>query len=138
MRLLQSLGLALLMLSPAAAQEDPGAWQDAVTGQIEALRAHDSEAALGFAAEAFRTQFAESPETFYQAIVASGYGPIAQSRSHSFGETSKVSDTLVTQVVNVTGFDGKLYQAIYQLADEPEQGWRVVAVALRPESGIGI
>jgi hypothetical protein len=131
------VALAALM-TPVVAQDDAVPWQATVTGQIEAFRAEDGAAALEFAAEAFRTQFQGQPEAFFAAIIASGYEAIVDSRSHSFGEFNKVSETTVMQVVTFVGPDQGLYEALYQLADEPGEGWRVQGVALRREAGVGI
>lgn len=124
-------------LVPAVGQ-DESPWQAAITGQVEALRAHDGALALTFAGAAFRSQFEGKPEVFDEAIAASGYGPIAESRTHSFGAINRIDDVTVTQVVMFIGKDQKLYEAIYQLNDEEGEGWRVSAVALRQETGIGI
>ena len=139
MRVIFALAMLLLALAiPALAQTDEAPWQASVTGQIEAFRAGDGETALSFAGAGFRTQFAEQPEAFVAAIAASGYAAIVQSRSHSFGEFNKVSDTSVLQVVKFVGPNQSLYEAMYQLTDEPDEGWRVQGVALRKQAGIAI
>lgn len=138
MRMIFALMLLLPLLQPALAQSDAAPWQASITGQVEAFRAGDGKAALAFAGQGFRTQFEGEPEAFYAAITAAGYGAIAESRSHSFGEFNRVSDTAVLQVVNFVGRDQSLYEALYQLADEPGEGWRVQGVALRKEAGLGI
>jgi hypothetical protein len=138
MRVIFALMVLLPLLQPALAQTEPAPWQATITGQVEAFRAGDGEAALTFAGEGFRTQFEGQPDAFYAAIMAAGYGAIAESRSHSFGEFNIVSDTAVVQVVNFVGRDQSLYSALYQLADEADEGWRVQGVALRKEAGLGI
>ena len=127
----------MVLLSPAVAQDD-APWQATVTGQIEAFRAQDGAAALQFAGEAFRVQFDGQPEAFYAAIIASGYEPIVRSRSHSFGEFKTMSAARVVQIVDFVGSDQGLYQALYELGDEPGEGWRVLGVVLRREAGVGI
>lgn len=138
MRILLAFAMMVALLLPAAAQDEAAPWQAAVTGQIEAFRAQDGAKALTFAAEGFRTQFEGQPDAFYAAIIATGYQPIVDSRSHSFGEFTKVSDTVVMQVVKFVGPDQGLYEALYQLGDEPGEGWRVLGVALKKEQGVGI
>ena len=138
MRVFLALALMMTLLLPAAAQDDAAPWQATVTGQIEAFRAKDGAAALGFAGQGFRTQFEGQPEAFYAAIVATGYQPIVDSRSHSFGEFNQVSEDVVVQVVRLVGPDQGLYEALYQLGNEPGEGWRVLGVALRKEAGVGI
>lgn len=138
MRILLALALMVGLLAPAVGQTGDAPWQATVTGQIGAFRAKDGAAALSYAGAAFRIQFEGRPDAFYLAIVATGYRAVAESRSHSFGEFTKVSDTVVMQVVNLVGSDQGLYEALYQLIDEPGEGWRVLGVALRKEPGIGI
>ena len=137
MRIIMAWALLLALVFPAQAQESDAPWQATVTGQIEAFRAGDGVAALDFAAAGFKAQFTD-PNDFIKAIAASGYGPIVASRSHSFGDFTKVSDTVVMQVVKLVGPDQGLYEALYQLAEEPDVGWRVQGVALRKEPGVGI
>ena len=138
MRVLTAMAVMLVgVVAPVDAQEE-APWQATITGQIEAFRAEDGAAALSFAGEAFRTQFEGQPEAFYVAIIASGYEPIVESRSHSFGAFNKVDELTVMQVVDFVGPDQGLYAALYQLADEPGEGWRVQGVALRREAGVGI
>lgn len=138
MRVFLALALMMALLFPAAAQDDAAPWQASITGQIEAFRAQDGARALTFAAEGFRTQFEGQPDAFYAAILATGYQPVVDSRSHSFGKSEKVSETIVIQVVELVGPDQGLYEALYQLANEPDEGWRVLGVALKKQAGIGI
>jgi hypothetical protein len=42
------------------------------------------------------------------------------------------------QVVRFVGPDQGLYEALYQLVDEPDVGWRVQGVVLKKEAGIGV
>lgn len=138
MRLWLVLMMMLAALAAPVYAQDDVPWQATVTGQIEAFRAEDGAAALRFAGEGFRLQFDGQPEAFYAAIIASGYEAIVDSRSHSFGEFNRVSETTVLQVVDFVGPDQGLYSALYQLADEPGEGWRVQGVVLRREAGVGI
>ncbi|WP_160300084.1 DUF4864 domain-containing protein [Devosia limi] len=119
------------------AQTEEPPWQAVVTGQIEAFRSGDGAAALEFAGAGFRARYSD-PALFYADILRSGYRPIVESRSHSFGEATQVSDTAVLQVVRFVGPDLGLYEALYQLADEPDAGWRVQGVMLRRDAGVGI
>jgi hypothetical protein len=134
--------LALAPMMPASAQEaTPQAvvsepWQEVITLQIEAFRTKDAPGAFTYAAEAFHAGF-PSAEAFFVAIVGSGYAPIMESRSHSFGAFQKVSDTVVVQQVKFVGEDQGLYEAIYQLTAETA-GWRVSGVQLVKQPGIGI
>lgn len=138
MRLAMALAfLAFLVAAPVVAQKADQPWQAVVTGQIEAFRAGDGAAALELAGAGFKARYSD-PTRFYDDLLRSGYRPIVESRSHSFGEATEVSDTAVLQVVRFVGPDQGLYEALYQLANEPGVGWRVQGVMLRKEAGVGI
>lgn len=127
-----------LLIVPAQAQDKPpeAAWQDVITGQIEAFREHDSPAALSFAGATFKASFTD-PEQFYIAIANMGYSPIMTSRGHTFGPYEMVEAGVVLQRVTLTGNDQSLYDAIYQLNLEPD-GWRVGGVQLVKTPGMGV
>ena len=125
---LSSIGIAL----PQGATP----WQATVTGQIEALQSGEAEIALGLASAVFRETYTD-PQRFLADVKRSGYGPIVEARSHSFGAYEKTESGVVLQVVKLVGPDLDLYEAVYQLLDEPGQGWRVLGVVLRKVPGRG-
>lgn len=125
---LSGIGMAL--------SQEATPWQATVTGQIEALQSGNAEIALGLASAGFRETYSD-PERFLADVKRSGYGPIAEARSHSFGSYEKTESGVVLQVVKLVGPDLDLYEAVYQLMDEPEQGWRVLGVVLRKVPGRG-
>ncbi|MBI4920379.1 MAG: DUF4864 domain-containing protein [Devosia nanyangense] len=130
----------LLMLAmPAKAQDgDPATldWQAVISSQIQAFRDRDAPAALSYAGAAFQEAYTD-PQQFYFAIINSGYGPIAESRSHSFGPYKLLTPDQVLQDVKFTGNDQNLYEAVYQLDKEPD-GWRVHGVQLMKQPGVGV
>jgi hypothetical protein len=131
------LVLAITLSLPASAQDaspPETAWQSVVGGQIEAFRQNDAETAFSFAASGFHTTY-PTAEAFFAVIAASGYAPIVQSRTHSFGSFTQIDDTEVVQEVNLVGRDLTLYVATYRLQQE-EAGWRIVGVALRKVPGL--
>lgn len=140
MRILLSLILTMLMLLPAIGQETASEtpWRAAIDGQIQALRANDGAAALAFAGAAFRAIYKDDPAKFAGDITRSGYGPITQSRSHSFGAFRQVAPGAAVQVVEFVDRDGRVWEALYQLADEDGEGWRVEGVVLRGTAGLGV
>jgi len=134
---------ALALLGAAAVAEEPAAppvtvepWQGVITSQIEAFRMKDAKGAFQWAGAGFQVAF-PSPEAFFIAIVGSGYAPIMESRSHSFGSFRKLGDKAVVQEVKFVGNDQGLYEAFYMLAEEAN-GWRVQGVQLAKQAGVGI
>lgn len=137
--------LALVFLAlfsvvmPVSAQQAPVAptpWQDAISGQIQAFRDHDAPAALSYAGRGFQAAF-PSAEAFFVSIIGSGYAPIMESRSHSFGTFQMIDDKSVAQRVKLTGAKQELYEAVYLLVEEAE-GWRVQGVQLAKTAAVGI
>jgi len=120
-----------------AAAQEPTPWQASVTGQIEALHSGAAEAALSFAGSGFRDVY-DDPQQFLSDIKRSGYGPIVDARSHSFGKFEKTDGGLVLQVVTLVGADQSLYEAVYEMVEEPDVGWRVRGVVLRKVPGLGV
>lgn len=128
---------AAVPMSQASADEaQTPAWQQVISSQIEAFRDKDAVAAFSYAVAKFQADF-PSAQAFFDAIVGEGYAPIMESRSHSFGAFQMVGDSSVLQEVTLMGTDQGLYQAIYQLDDEPN-GWRVEGVVLQKAQGVGI
>jgi hypothetical protein len=135
--------VSLLFMLPAQAQT-PGSWapyplpgwQAVITGQIEAFRQGDAVEALSYAGAPFHEAYPD-PKQFFLAIIASGYAPIALSRSHSFGPFKLVAPDMVLQDVKLVDTDLTLYEAIYQLKKEPD-GWRVSGVQLTKTAGVGV
>lgn len=123
---------------PTFAQDAPKVepWQAVISSQIQAFRDHDAPAALSFAGKGFQTAF-PSPESFFVSIMGSGYAPIMESRSHSFGPFQMVGDKSVAQQVKLTGAKQELYEAVYLLTEE-EGGWRVQGVQLAATAAVGI
>ncbi|MHB1110850.1 MAG: DUF4864 domain-containing protein [Devosia sp.] len=111
-------------------------WQDVITRQIQAFRDHDAPAAFSYAGLGFQASFPNA-ETFFVAIIQSGYAPIMESRSHSFGEFKLIGDMGVLQQVKLIGNDQQLYEAVYQLTEE-SGGWRVQGVQLMQPNGVAI
>ena len=130
----------VLLAGSAARAEDPTPapteWQTVISGQIQAFRDHDAPGALMYAGEAFHKSYPD-PRDFFIAIIQSGYAPIMESRSESFGSYQMIAPDQVAQEVKLTGNDQTIYEAIYVLAKEAD-GWRVHGVQLMKTPGIGI
>ena len=138
-RFCATLMALLVLVQPLAAQEPTALdtpWQDVISSQIQAFREHDAPAAFSYAGAGFQVAY-QNAEVFFEAIVTSGYAPIMESRSHSFGDYELLSARAVVQEVKFVGKDQELYGAIYQLSEE-ENGWRVQGVQLFKQPGIAI
>lgn len=139
MRFIAIVVLIALSLMPnlsSGEERTDAPWQAVISSQIEAFRTKDSAGALAVASAGFRAQF-NDPQLFYEAILAAGYGPIMDSRSHTFAEFQRVGADAAVQIVLIVGPDQGLYQALYEMRHE-DDGWRVFGVALWREEGVGI
>jgi len=128
-----------IWFSGALAQETPAAdtpWQDVISSQIQAFRDHDAPAALSFAGQGFQATF-PSPESFFVTIMSSGYAPIMESRSHTFGSFQIIGDKSVAQLVKLLDKDQKFFEAVYLMTEEAA-GWRVQGVQLAKTGAVGI
>jgi hypothetical protein len=137
--LVSTLFVLLLALPAGAADSAPAGeapWQAVISRQIEAFRAHDAATAFSCAGRGFRVSF-PSAEAFFDAVISSGYAPIMDSQSHSFGEYLRLGAAAAIQQVRLVGNGQERYLAVYQMTAEPE-GWRVQGVQLAREAGIAI
>lgn len=137
---LRALLAVLLMAVPAYAQDaampDDQPWQGIITAQVEAFRGHDAPRAFKYAAAPFQMAF-PSAESFFASIIGSGYGPIMESTTHSFGKSAPLDERSMAQQVMFTGKDLSRYEAIYVLTEE-EGGWRISGVQLVKAPGMGV
>jgi len=115
---------------------DPSAWQDVITGQIQAFHDGDATKALSYAGAAFQKTFTD-PAVFMMSIAQSGYTPIMTSVSHSFGSYSQPDTNSAVQVVKLVGAKQDLFEAIYAMTKEAG-GWRVQGVELMQMPGMGV
>lgn len=134
MRLMLTMILSVLLALGVSAQESDQPWQTSITGQIEAFRSGDGDAALSFASEVFRETY-DDPERFIMDIERLGYGPIVESRSHSFARFETFGPDSAVQIVNFVGPDRSLYEAAYQMTKEGGTDWRVQGVVMRQSQG---
>jgi hypothetical protein len=127
---------APVVSASAAEMPKAAAWQDVITGQVEAFRRADAVAAFKFAGAPFRRAFPDAI-TFMLALVAAGYGPIFTSVSHSFGKFQQMDATTVVQEVTFNGPNQEIYTAVYALTLEAG-GWRIEGVQLTKEDAIAV
>ena len=133
------LSAVLLFVGVARADDpapSPTEWQAVIAGQIQAFRMHDAPGALSFAGDEFKARFVD-PQEFVAMIVGSGYGPIIESRSQTFGEFKLIEPGQVVQEVKLTGNDQSIYEVFYVLGKE-SGAWRVHGVQLAKTQGLGV
>ncbi|MBV9538461.1 MAG: DUF4864 domain-containing protein, partial [Acidisphaera sp.] len=96
--------------------------EQAVTGQIDAFRRDDGEAAFGYASPAIRLLFGTT--TNFMAMVRNGYQPVYRPRSVRFGALAEEGGRIV-QRVDVVGPDGRPAIALYTMQHEADGSWKI-------------
>jgi len=150
--MLKSLALAASLVialssAPAAAQSDGGTllapgglaaseWQSVIHNQIQAFRDLNPAVAFSYSAASFHETF-KTPEDFFVTILNSGYAPVMDSQSESFGPYDQVAPDTVYQDVKFVAKDNQYYEAVYGLTHEVD-GWRVETVVLAKTPGVGV
>jgi Domain of unknown function (DUF4864) len=138
LRFLTGLIVAFLIALPARAEDYSPAVQSAVQEvighQLDAFAADNGATAYSFAAPIIKKIFPE-PETF-MAMVKQGYEPVYRNSSRTFGKL--VTDSLgrPAQIVELTGLNGKRYEALYSMEQQPDGTWKIAGCTLREVPGV--
>ena len=123
--------LSMLLLPAASWAEDPVSNARAViSGQINAFRSDDAEAAYAFASPGIRSTF--RTEFQFLEMVRKTYPPVYRADSYAFGRAKLVGGgELVFQEVLISGSEGKDWTAIYELRLMGDGAYKVNGVRLR-------
>ena len=92
--------------------------QAAIDGQLKAFIANDGAAAYSFAAPNVKRIF-PTVDTFMN-MVTNGYPPVRKPQTYSFGKVQETGPTSIIQQVLIVGPDGKDYEAVYTLEQQPD------------------
>lgn len=119
--------LTALLGNTAAAEPSPAdraAMQQIIADQISAFRADDGTAAYGYASPTVRRVF--PTVDIFMSMVREGYPQVYRPQKYKFDRmgTSPV-DGSPTQHVMIVGPDGKTYEAVYTLQQQPNGDWKI-------------
>ncbi len=130
MRLAPFFAVTMMAIAPAAAGEaEVAAAQATVGNQIEAFRAGDDARAYGYAAPGIRRIFPTLDA--FMAMVKGAYQPVYKPQRYSFGPAEEPGADTVLQRVQLTGPDGKDYEALYSVQRQPDGTYLINGVSLR-------
>ena len=128
-RLLVSALLFVFLLAPARAETaDQSAFQAVISGQLEAFKKDDGQAAYSFAAPIVKGIF-PSAEIF-MGMVKRGYEPIYKNTKYVFSDLKTDSLGRPAQHVIITASDGKRYEAVYAMQQQPDGSWKIAGVQM--------
>ncbi len=101
--------------------------QSLITGQIDAFRADDGQAAWGYASPTIQSYYPTADA--FMAMVKQGYQPVYRPQSVTFGELLDTPAGPI-QKVYITGPDGKAYIAAYGMQRQPDGTWKINGCSL--------
>ena len=110
------------------------AGQATIDGQLKAFMADDGAAAYSFAAPNVKRIF-PTVDTFMN-MVTNGYAPVRKPRTYAFGKVQELSPTSIIQQVLIVGPDGKDYEAVYTLEQQPDGSFRITGCSLRASTSL--
>ncbi|MER9651983.1 DUF4864 domain-containing protein [Mesorhizobium sp. M0152] len=124
----------LLVSSAYAGDTEVRAAQTAIDGQLKAFIADDGATAYSFAAPNVKQIF-PTVDTFMN-MVTNGYPPVRKPRSYSFGKVEETGPGSIVQQVLIVGPDGKDYEAVYTLQQQPDGTFRITGCSLRASNSL--
>ena len=131
-RFLISALLVVFLIVPTSAQsitpQDQTAFQAIIAAQLDAFKKDDGAAAYSYAAPVVQGLFPDAEK--FMTMVKHGYEPIFKNTKHSFGQV--VDDGLghPNQHVIITTSDGKRYEAVYVMQQQPDGSWKIAGVQM--------
>ncbi|AZN99727.1 DUF4864 domain-containing protein [Mesorhizobium sp. M9A.F.Ca.ET.002.03.1.2] len=124
----------ILASSAFAGDAQVKAAQATIDGQLRAFIADDGAAAYSFAAPNVKRIF-PTVDTFMN-MVTNGYPPVRKPQTYSFGKVQEMSPTSIIQQVLIVGPDGKDYEAVYTLEQQPDGSFRITGCSLRASTSL--
>ncbi|WP_214470901.1 DUF4864 domain-containing protein [Mesorhizobium sp. dw_380] len=129
-------GFAFVMLASSAFAGDAEvkAGQAVIDGQLKALIANDGAKAYSFAAPNVKQVF-PTIDAFMD-MVTNGYPPVRRPQSYSFGKVEQTGPGSIIQQVLIVGPDGKDYEAVYTLQQQPDGTFQITGCSLRASNSL--
>ena len=125
---------ALLVSAALAGDAEIKAGQAVIDGQLKALIANDGAKAYSFAAPNVKQIF-PTVDAFMN-MVTNGYAPVRQPQSYSFGKVEQTGPGSIIQQVLIVGPDGKDYEAVYTLQQQPDGSFQITGCSLRASNSL--
>ncbi|UCI05552.1 DUF4864 domain-containing protein [Mesorhizobium sp. B1-1-8] len=135
-RTLFALALVPTLLASIAFAGDAEikAAQTVIDSQLKAFIANDGATAYSFAAPNVKRIF--PTVDMFMNMVTNGYAPVRKPQSYSFGKVEQTGPTSVIQQVLIVGPDGKDYEAVYTLEQQPDGTFQITGCSLRASTSV--
>ncbi|MDX8539338.1 MAG: DUF4864 domain-containing protein [Mesorhizobium sp.] len=119
----------LFMSSAFAGDAEIKAAQTVIDSQLKAFVANDGAKAYSFAAPNVKRVF--PTVDMFMNMVTNGYAPVRKPQSYAFGKVEQTGPTSIIQQVMIVGPDGKDYEAVYTLEQQPDGSFQITGCSLR-------
>ncbi|MBZ9993765.1 DUF4864 domain-containing protein [Mesorhizobium sp. BH1-1-4] len=127
--------VSLMLVSQALAGDaEVQAGQAVIDGQLKALIANDGAKAYSFAAPNVKQVF-PTVDAFMN-MVTNGYPPVRKPQSYAFGKVEQTGPGSIVQQVLIVGPDGKDYEAVYTLQQQPDGTFQITGCSLRASNSL--
>jgi hypothetical protein len=124
-----------LLDSPAfAGDAEVKAAQTVIDSQLKAFIANDGARAYSFAAPNVKQTF--PTVDMFMNMVTNGYPPVRKPQTYSFGKVQETGPTSIVQQVLIVGPDGKDYEAVYTLQQQPDGTFQITGCSLRAANSL--
>lgn len=115
--------------------QDRAAMQQIIADQIAAFRADDGTAAYGLASPTIRQVFPTAE--IFMTMVREGYPQVYRPQKYKFDRMGiSPVDGSPTQRVMIVGPDGKTYEAVYTLQQQPNGEWKINGCSIAKLPGL--
>ena len=108
--------------------------QTVIDSQLKAFIANDGATAYSFAAPNVKRIF--PTVDMFMSMVTNGYPPVRKPQSYSFGKVEQTGPTSIIQQVLIVGPDGKDYEAVYTLEQQPDGSFQITGCSLRASTSV--
>ena len=125
---------SLFISAALAGDAEIKAGQAVIDGQLKALIANDGAKAYSYAAPNVKQIF-PTVDAFMN-MVTNGYAPVRQPQSYSFGKVEQTGPGSIIQQVLIVGTDGKDYEAVYTLQQQPDGSFQITGCSLRASNSL--
>ncbi|AGB46312.1 DUF4864 domain-containing protein [Mesorhizobium sp. ESP6-5] len=124
----------MLAFQASAGDAEIKAGQAVIDSQLKALIADDGAKAYSFAAPNVKQIF-PTVDAFMN-MVTNGYPPVRKPQSYAFGKVEQTGPGSIVQQVLIVGPDGKDYEAVYTLQQQPDGTFQITGCSLRASNSL--
>jgi len=127
------LAASLAIFSATHAEDPIDATRTMIEAHIKAFLNDDADAAYSYAAPGIKAIYPDKDVFF--AMVKKSYEPVYHPGNYAFGRSRTIDNgAMIYHEVLISGRDGKDWTAIYQLARQPDGGYKINGVQIVPNT----